>query len=204
MAWATGNNTAWPDAWVAVLETMHPKGYSASAIATQINASFRGANLSRNAVIGKIGRLGLERDEVHNKRNRALGRDAARARGRVAARVKRAWTAKDIKPAAPQPPAPPAPPPRIPVVHVSTITGAIIPGPSPIPPRPPVEEPAPAEGGLIDINAITARTCCWPVERDALADEWRFCGQRRDPKSGPDRERGYCTAHWRKSIGRAA
>jgi hypothetical protein len=195
MAWATGNNTPWPDAWVAVLERMHPKGYSASAIATQINASFRGANLSRNAVIGKIGRLGLERDEVHNKRNRALGRDARLA--------KPSWTAKDIKPAAP--PAPPVPPlPRIPVVHVSTIAGAIIPGPSPLPPRQLVEEPAPAEGGLIDISAITARTCCWPVERDAVADEWRFCGQRRDPKSGPDRERGYCTAHWRKSIGRAA
>lgn len=194
MAWATGNNTAWPDAWVAVLERMHPKGYSASAIATQINANFRGANLSRNAVIGKIGRLGLERDEAHNKRNRALGREAAR--------VKRAWTAKDIKPAAPQPPAPPVP--RIPVVHVSTITGAIIPGPSPLPPRQPVEEPAPAEGGLIDIHAITARTCCWPVERDAIADEWRFCGQPRDPKSSAGHDRGYCAAHRRKSIGRAA
>lgn len=203
MAWTPGNNTPWPAEWVDVLRMMHPKGYSASMIATHINAKFRGANLSRNAVIGKIGRLGLERDEAINARNRA----GALERGRP----KSAWTAKDIKPAAPKPPASnsqppvpasaPPPPTPIPVVHVSRITGAIIPGPSPIPPRP-LPEPAAATGEPITIFEITAKNCCWPVNDGA--PQWLFCGLPREPKSGPDRERGYCTKHWHKSIGRAA
>jgi hypothetical protein len=189
MAWTPGNNTPWPDTWVAVLKLMYPKGYSASAIATQINSSFRGANLSRNAVIGKIGRLGLERDEAFNRLNRAAARGGLTGKRTP----KPAWTAKDIKPTAQLP--------RIPVVHVSTITGAIIPGPSPLPPRP-LAEPARADGEHIDLFEITAKTCCWPI--NAGRPQWLFCGQPRDPKSGPERERGYCTAHWRKSIGRAA
>jgi hypothetical protein len=163
MAWTPGNNTPWPDTWVAVLKLMYPKGYSASAIATQINSSFRGANLSRNAVIGKIGRLGLERDEAFNRLNRAA------ARGGLTGK--------------------------------RTPTGAIIPGPSPLPPRP-LAEPARADGEHIDLFEITAKTCCWPI--NAGRPQWLFCGQPRDPKSGPESERGYCTAHWRKSIGRAA
>jgi hypothetical protein len=201
MAWNCGNNTPWPDTWVAVLKLMHPTGYSASRIATHINAKFRGANLSRNAVIGKVHRLGLERDEAHSKRNRA----GALEKGRP----KRTWCAKDVTLAAPKPsaarqpsvPSPPPPPPRIPTVHVSTITGAIIPGPSPLPPQP-LPAPAAVTGQPITIFEITAHNCCWPI--NAGRPEWLFCGHPRDPKSGVDRERGYCTAHWRKSLQRRA
>lgn len=196
MAWTPGNNTPWPAEWVDVLRLMHPKGYSASTIATHINAKFRGANLSRNAVIGKIGRLGLERDEGFNRANRAGAADAGK---RVKA-IRRAKTQFGKGESIHILPAPPPPTP-IPVVHVSRITGAIIPGPSPIPPRP-LPEPAAATGEPITTLEITSRTCCWPLNDGA--PQWLFCGLPRDPKSGPDRERGYCTKHWHKSIGRAA
>lgn len=182
----------WTDERVEIVKSMWMEGASASAIARRLGG------VTRNAVIGKVTRLCLDRPQDMNRRNRA--RNGRRA-GKEHSKAAKMQFGKGQR--IPTPSAPPPSPPPIPTVHVSTFTGAIIPGPSPIPPRP-LPEPAKALGPLIDINAITSRNCCWPVERDPVADEWLFCGVERDPKSGVGRERGYCTAHWRKSLGRAA
>jgi hypothetical protein len=193
MAWP------WPDEWVEMLKTLFPQGYSANAIAIQINATYPDAKLSRNAVIGKMTRLSLCSPDEGERRRRANGKKMGKARMRQIshANVKPSRSPRLITPAAPPPPKPP-----IPTVHLSTITGTIITGPKPIPPRP-LPQPDGASGPLIDIMAISSRNCCWPVERDPNADEWMFCGQTRDPKSGSG-DRGYCTKHRRIAIGRAA
>jgi hypothetical protein len=194
MAWTCGNNTPWPDTWVAMLKLMHPKGYSASTIATHINAKFRGANLSRNAVIGKIMRLGLKRDEAFNERNRAAAREAGKRAGTIRRSKTQFGKGEPI-------PAPSAPPPRIPTVHVSTITGAIIPGPSSLPPKP-LPAPAAVTGQPITTLEITSKTCCWPLNDGA--PEWLFCGGERDHRSQPGHDRGYCKTHLAKSLQRRA
>jgi GcrA cell cycle regulator len=191
------NVLGWTEERVKILKRMWMAGYSSGDIATHFG------DVTRNAVMGKVDRLGLDRPNEMNRRSLGKGGKAAgavRSRALKAqfGKSKPSWTPKDITPATPPPPKPP-----IPVVHVSPITGAIIPGPSPLPPRP-LAEPVYASGPLIDITAITSRNCCWPVVRDPIADEWLFCGDERDPNSGRGRDRGYCATHRRKSIGRAA
>lgn len=204
-------NTRWPPEWVEMLEDIYARGYSAATIATHINAEFPCAKLSRNAVIGKIGRMGLQRNECAVREARRRG-GGLKPNTPWRTKPKSAWTPKDITPAAPKlaapkpvvrtPAAPPPPKPRIPAVHVSAITGAIIPGPSPTLPQP-VPEPPAATGQPIAIDAITPRTCCWPIDPDG-EHGWRYCGDPRDPKSGAGHDRGYCTAHRRKAISRRA
>jgi hypothetical protein len=214
----------WPVTAINMLRKYWADNASASYIAGRINAEFK-ACLTRNAVIGKAARLGLRKTSADVKRARA---SSGRTNGKknAAAGKTHAWTPEAVAKAVrarkakaairreerraaegvqPDPrrqkPATP-PPPRIPTVHVSTITGAIIPGPSPIPPQP-IPAPAAVTGQPITIFEITAHNCCWPI--NAGRPQWLFCGCPRDPKSGVDRERGYCTAHWRKSVsGRAA
>jgi hypothetical protein len=215
-----GNNAdsfAWPPLAIDMLRKYWADGASAGYIAGRLNAVFK-AGLSRNAVIGKIGRLGLQRDEDEV---RAARRESGRASGRLmsarsrerrkgiiekavakcaaepaaAAPAKPAWTPNDLTPVAPPPP-----PPRIPTVHVSAITGGIIPGPHPSPPRLlPLPTPAPVSGQPLTIDQLTHASCRWPIDPDG-EHGWRYCGKRRDPKS---RLSCYCTEHFSRSVGRA-
>jgi GcrA cell cycle regulator len=182
---------AWTKDRVEILKRMWMAGDSGEDIANCLGG------VTRNAVIGKVDRLGLQRPQEMNRRNASRGGKIAGAARSTATKMQFGKGERVRTPSAPPPPKPP-----IPTHHVSVFTGAIIPGPTPTPPRP-LPEPAPASGPLIDIHAITSRNCCWPVERDPIADEWRFCGGERDPKSG-NGARGYCTTHRRKGIGRAA
>jgi hypothetical protein len=214
----------WTEERLKILKRMWAEGSSGQQIADRLG-------VTRSGVLGKINRLGLERAEAANKRNRATALEA----GRPARKRKPVWSPKGIKPAAPQQPLQPVipqasaqkihgmwtradrakgretlrakaamrreeKPPRIPTVHVSTFTGAIIPGPSPLPPQP-LPAPTAETGQPITIFEVTAHNCCWPI--NAGRPEWLFCGCERDPKSGSG-ERGYCTAHWRKSLQRRA
>lgn len=177
---------AWTQERVEILKRMWADGASAGDIADRLRG------VTRNAVIGKVHRLGLERSQEMNRRNHS------RSGGRKGcSRTNIRFGKGEVAPRNPPPPPPP-----IPVVTVSRITGAIIPGPSPIPPRP-LPDPAPASGPLIDIMAITSGNCCWPVERGGEFDEWLFCGGERDPESGSG-DRGYCAKHWRIATGRRA
>lgn len=182
----------WPLDWREMAETLWMEGASAGYIAGRLNAEFK-AGLTRNAVIGKVQRLGLKRSEANVRKARAeWGRKSGATHGGWGGKVR---LPKDAKPAAPDRPQPP-----IPTVHLSTITGCIITGPDPIAPEP-VPVSLPQSGAApITIDALTSRTCCWPIDPTSDHPQWRYCGDVRDPKSGRDHDRGYCTAHWRRSV----
>ncbi len=195
MGWET-SESRWTNDRTKRLIALWGDGQSAEYIAQDLGG------VTRNAVIGKVHRLGLERNENAVRRARSsYGKEGARKssgwRGKQTMRfgkgeavAKPSWTPKDIKPAAPKPP--------IPAVHTSTITGAIIPGPDPLPPTPIASpDPRAPTDHAITLMDITAKNCCWPVTDGK--PEWLFCGESRDPKSGTG-ERGYCTKHHRWSV----
>jgi len=183
----------WTQDRAKLLRKLWADGLSASQCAARLGG------ITRNAVIGKVHRMGLPARATIYRRNgrtekRHLNlplRPARLAHARPETKAKPAWTPKDIKPAAPQPPQPP-----IPSVHLSTITGCIITGPDPIEPEP-LPPPEAITSGTITTLEITARNCCWPVNDGA--PEWLFCGKPRHPRSGT-RDRGYCQTHWARSV----
>ncbi|MDG1449034.1 MAG: GcrA family cell cycle regulator [Ascidiaceihabitans sp.] len=171
---------SWTDDRVEVLKKMWGEGQSASQIAKELGG------VTRNAVIGKVHRLGLS--------NRTTTSTAAKA---------------DAKPkAAPKAPAKPkvvmrtepAIKPVDPNSHKSNLPARkmIIPAGQPLPPQPSANEISPE--ALAKVNEIekkakkltlmelTERTCKWPVGDPATEDFW-FCGltvQQGKP---------YCEAH---------
>lgn len=225
-----GNNAdsfPWPHEAVAMLRRYWADNASASYIAGRISAEFK-AVVTRNAVIGKVHRLGLPKPAADVRRARAVsgrvngkqnkhharvpfhsradsqkGVRARKSKAVIAREEKRlddgiqsepprpaAWTPKDIKRTTKPP---------IPAVHVSAITGAIIPGPDPLPPTP-VASPDPRSptDNAITLMDITSKNCCWPVTDGK--PEWLFCGDERDPDSGKGGDRGYCIKHHRWSV----
>lgn len=184
----------WPLEWRDATEKLWREGYSASQIAAHLDAAFN-AGLTRNAVIGKLHRMGLTREDRRGRKPKAHWKTPRRTPCKSAIRfgkgetvAKPSWTPKDIKPDAPKPP--------IPAVHVSAITGAIIPGPGAIPPAPlPITPPIAPDAKPITLMDITSNTCCWPIND---GNPWLFCGDSRDPRSGKH-DRGYCTRHHRWS-----
>lgn len=215
----------WPPAAIDMLRAYWAQNASASYIAGRINAEFK-AGITRNAVIGKVSRLGLRKSPMDVRRCRASSGRAngqkASASGKIyhftperAAALARARKAKaqNLREETrlqtghqPEPPKPYAWTPKdiarpkrpIPAVHVSAITGAIIPGPDPLPPTPVASlDPRSPTDTAITLEHISSKNCCWPVTDGK--PEWLFCGESRDPKSGKG-ERGYCTKHLRWSV----
>lgn len=171
---------SWTDDRVELLKKMWGEGQSASQIAKELGG------VTRNAVIGKVHRLGLS--------NRAGSAGAAKAD----AKPKPAPKAKaDPKPQLKTEPAikpvpADAPKPNLPARK------QIIPAGQPLPPQPSANEISPE--ALAKVNAVekkakklslmelTERTCKWPVGDPATEDFW-FCGlpvQQGKP---------YCEAH---------
>ncbi|WPZ22719.1 GcrA family cell cycle regulator [Sulfitobacter faviae] len=188
---------SWTDERVETLKKMWGEGQSASQIAKELGG------VTRNAVIGKVHRLGLS--------NRAAGAPAAAAatakpepKAKPAA-PKAEAKAKPAAKAAPEPaaeaaPAPeaeepaaaPAPKPNLPARK------QIIPAGQPLPPQPSANEISPEalakvsevekKAKKIGLMELTERTCKWPVGDPATDDFW-FCGlpvQQGKP---------YCEAH---------
>ena len=181
---------SWTDERVELLKKMWGEGQSASQIAKELGG------VTRNAVIGKVHRLGLS--------NRAGSAGAAKAEAKAKPAAKPAAEAKPApKPAAkpaPKPaPAPePAPAAAERPANVTPIRKAIIPAGQPLPPQPSANEISPE--ALAKVNEVekkakkltllelTERTCKWPVGDPATDDFW-FCGlpvQQGKP---------YCEAH---------
>lgn len=182
---------SWTDERVETLKKMWSEGQSASQIAKELGG------VTRNAVIGKVHRLGLS--------NRAGATPAATAEAEPAA------PKPEEKPkAAPKQAAPaPAPTEDTNVVELRTEAAAppasnsaarkqIVPAGKPLPPQPSANEISPE--ALAKVNEIekkakkltlmelTERTCKWPVGDPATQDFW-FCGlpvQQGKP---------YCEAH---------
>ncbi len=185
---------SWTDERVETLKKMWGEGQSASQIAKELGG------VTRNAVIGKVHRLGLS--------NRAgSGGNAGKAAKEKAAKPAAAKAPAKPK-AAPATKAAPASKPKEPVkeepeldengIPISAARRAIIPAGQPLPPQPSANEISPealAKVSEVEKSAkrlglmeLTEKTCKWPVGDPATDDFW-FCGlpvQQGKP---------YCEAH---------
>jgi len=187
---------SWTDERVELLKKMWTEGQSASQIAKELGG------VTRNAVIGKVHRLGLS--------NRAGAGAAPSAPAASPAKP----TAKE-KPAAPSAPKAARPEPKATAkdkpaagansatevsdeIPMSAARRAIIPAGQPLPPQPSANEISPealAKVSEVEKTAkkltlmeLTEKTCKWPVG-DPATDNFWFCGlpvQQGKP---------YCEAH---------
>ncbi|MEM1232691.1 MAG: GcrA family cell cycle regulator [Pseudomonadota bacterium] len=168
---------SWTDERVEILKKMWGEGQSASVIAKELGG------VTRNAVIGKVHRLGLS--------NRA-GSGGTTTKAAPEKKAK----------AAPKPKADPKPEPKTesaaPERALSPAARKIIPAGQPLPPQPSANEISPEAlakvnevektSKKISLMELTERTCKWPVGDPATEDFW-FCGlpvQQGKP---------YCEAH---------
>jgi len=179
---------SWNDERVELLKKMWGEGQSASQIAKELGG------VTRNAVIGKVHRLGL------SNRN---GSGAATADSPVEAAAPA--NPKPTPKPTPKPAAKPEPktaveaeataePAPAPVSRVK----AIIPAGQPLPPQPSANEIDPEalakvseiekKAKRLTLMELTERTCKWPVGDPATEDFW-FCGL--PVQSG----KPYCEAH---------
>ncbi len=172
---------SWTDERVELLKKMWGEGQSASQIAKELGG------VTRNAVIGKVHRLGLS--------NRAGGGGSA-STAKAEAKPKPAPKAKA------EPKVQPKTEPAVkPVSETKTTLPArkqIIPAGQPLPPQPSANEISPEalakvnevekKAKKISLMELTERTCKWPVG-DPATDNFWFCGlpvQQGKP---------YCEAH---------
>ena len=165
---------SWTDERVELLKKMWGEGQSASQIAKELGG------VTRNAVIGKVHRLGLS--------NRTT----------VGAPTKAEPKAKAAAPAATPPKPEPKPKAQVkteaarPVADPATEAKStlparkqIIPAGQPLPPQPSANEISPEalakvnevekKSKKISLMELTERTCKWPVGDPATEDFW-FCG----------------------------
>ena len=182
---------SWTDERVETLKRMWGEGQSASQIAKELGG------VTRNAVIGKVHRLGLS--------NRAgAGGNAAKPAAKEKPAVAAAPVKPAAKPAAKTKAAPASTPPKEEQeldengIPISAARRAIIPAGQPLPPQPSANEISPE--ALAKVNEVektakrltlmelTEKTCKWPVGDPATEDFW-FCGL--PVKAG----KPYCEAH---------
>jgi len=173
---------SWTDERVEILKTMWSEGKSASQIAKELGG------VTRNAVIGKVHRLGL------SNRNGG-GSPAKTAKEKPASREAKAAKADGTKPAAKAAPRADVATPPKPAVPMRK---PIIPAGQPLPPQPSANEISPEalasvrevekKAKKISLMELTERTCKWPIG-DPATDEFWFCGL--PVQAG----KPYCEAH---------
>lgn len=190
---------SWTDDRVETLKRMWGEGQSASQIAKELGG------VTRNAVIGKVHRLGLS--------NRAEGEEAAAvapvapapepapaaAAGAAAPATDRPARAAKAEPppAASEPEAATAEPEPAPQ-PVFTPRRPIVPAGQPLPPQPSANEISPEalasvrevekRARKLNLMELTERTCKWPIG-DPATDKFWFCGL--PAQAG----KPYCEAH---------
>ncbi len=163
---------SWTDERVELLKKMWSEGQSASQIAKELGG------VTRNAVIGKVHRLGLS--------NRA-GSSPTPAPEKKATRAAPAASPK------------PATKPEDKVVEVTVQPRKpIVPAGQPLPPQPSANEISPEAlatvrevektAKKIGLMELTERTCKWPIGDPATEDFW-FCGL------AVQQGKPYCEAH---------
>ncbi len=186
---------SWTDERVELLKKMWTEGQSASQIAKELGG------VTRNAVIGKVHRLGLS--------NRAGG--PGEGDDRAEAAMPPAGRAEPARPAAPDAPARAAKPElrvangrpepvsmTAPTVQTAPARKPIVPAGQPLPPQPSANEISPEalasvrevekKAKRISLMELTERTCKWPIGDPATEDFW-FCGLSAQPG------KPYCDAH---------
>ena len=176
---------SWTDERVETLKKMWAEGQSASQIAKELGG------VTRNAVIGKVHRLGLS--------NRAGAGTTAAKPAKADTKAKPAAKAKPApKPAAEPAPAKAAEPAATTAPAPVPARKAIIPAGQPLPPQPSANEISPETlasarevektSKKLSLMELTERTCKWPIG-DPATDEFWFCGL--PVQSG----KPYCEAH---------
>ncbi len=189
---------SWTDERVELLKKMWGEGQSASQIAKELGG------VTRNAVIGKVHRLGLSNRAASASSSAAS--PAAKSEAKPAAAEKPAAPAAAAAPKAepkakPSPRTEPARPPSPePTAEARSIPARrqIIPAGQPLPPQPSANEISPEalakvnevekKARKISLMELTERTCKWPVGDPATEDFW-FCGL--PVQAG----KPYCEAH---------
>ena len=172
---------SWTDERVELLKKMWGEGQSASQIAKELGG------VTRNAVIGKVHRLGLS-----NRNTSGASEPAAKAKpAEKSAKPKPAAKAKPAE--KPEPKTEAAAP-----AEATPIRRQIIPAGQPLPPQPSANEisaealakvnEVEKKAKKLSLMELTERTCKWPVGDPATEEFW-FCGlpvQQGKP---------YCEAH---------
>lgn len=192
---------SWTDERVETLKKMWAEGQSASQIAKELGG------VTRNAVIGKVHRLGLS-----NRVGPGTGRDDADeaevaapptstpARSEPRATAPAAEQPRVDLRAAPERPATVTPTAPAPGATITTLPmrKVIIPAGQPLPPQPSANEISPEalasvrevekHAKRLTLMELTERTCKWPIGDPATDDFW-FCGLPSVPG------KPYCEAH---------
>ncbi|MGV6846907.1 MAG: GcrA family cell cycle regulator [Marinibacterium sp.] len=177
---------SWTDERVELLKKMWGDGQSASQIAKELGG------VTRNAVIGKVHRLGLS--------NRTSGAAPAPAAAKPEVKAKPAKA--EAKPKADRPEPAPEPASAAPATEAARPAPnprkQIIPAGQPLPPQPSANEISPEalakvsevekKARKLTLMELTERTCKWPVGDPATEDFW-FCGLPAQPG------KPYCEAH---------
>ncbi|MCV2893519.1 GcrA family cell cycle regulator [Lentibacter sp. XHP0401] len=182
---------SWTDDRVEVLKKMWGEGQSASQIAKELGG------VTRNAVIGKVHRLGLSNRtttgaaKTDAKPSTAAPKKPSKPKAAPAAKKPKVAETAPVE-ASSEPEVEPKPIPK------SAARRAIIPAGQPLPPQPSNNEisaEALAKVSEVEKKAkrltlmeLTERTCKWPVGDPATDDFW-FCGL--PTQSG----KPYCEAH---------
>ncbi|WCR10427.1 GcrA cell cycle regulator [Paracoccus stylophorae] len=178
---------SWTDDRVETLKRMWGEGQSASAIAKELGG------VTRNAVIGKVHRLGLS--NRNEEPEPAPAPEPDKKAGKKPAAAPRPEPQAEAGPATPEPaseePATQAaftPPPR----------RQIVPAGQPLPPQPSANEISPEalasvrevekKARKLTLMELTERTCKWPIGDPATEKFW-FCGLPSQPG------KPYCEAH---------
>lgn len=161
---------SWTDERVEKLKELWAEGISASQIAKVLGG------VTRNAVIGKVHRLGLSNRTTGGDDSKATEAPKAKAAPAPKAEPKEKPKAEEPVVAAHQPPAPVTPQRRVaPVIRDAT---------QPRAPGAPTPEEEAARATLVEIEKIakkvsllelTERTCKWPIG-DPNDDDFAFCG----------------------------
>lgn len=187
---------SWTDERVETLKRMWAEGQSASQIAKELGG------VTRNAVIGKVHRLGLSnRNEDEAAAAPAAAPAAPAPEPKAEPKPAAAAPAPEPKPApepvkAAEPVEAPDPAPQ--QQAVSFNRRPIVPAGQPLPPQPSANEISPEalasvrevekRARKLTLMELTERTCKWPIGDPATEKFW-FCGL----PSAPGKP--YCEAH---------
>jgi GcrA cell cycle regulator len=175
---------SWTDERVETLKKMWTEGQSASQIAKELGG------VTRNAVIGKVHRLGLSNRSDDTEESAPKVEAAPKP---VAPKVELPKV-EAVKPE----PVEPQPIKVEPVVAPIPLRKAIIPAGQPLPPQPSANEISPEalasvrevekRAMRLSLMDLTERTCKWPIGDPATPEFW-FCGL--PSQAG----KPYCEAH---------
>jgi GcrA cell cycle regulator len=172
---------SWTDERVELLKKMWAEGQSASQIAKELGG------VTRNAVIGKVHRLGLS-----NRAGSGVGNEAEPEKPAAQPDAKPEPRPKPQLVKSGSEPAEERPAPAAPAVRKPFVAG------QPLPPQPSANEISPEalasvrevekKARKLTLMELTERTCKWPIGDPATDDFW-FCGLAAQPG------KPYCEAH---------